>query len=111
MHGGTLLLVVGMGLGVGYGLDLVHQGRHVERLRDSRVTMGDTLAQELINHLYTQRKKGRKQIQPNHKNSMVHFLIIKIQIKVAHLIFQHLTTTMMLEHGGGGGGGGKKAMF
>ena len=65
MHGGGLLwglllvLLVWVGL-VGHGLDLVQQGRHVERLRDSRLTMGNTLPQELVNHLYMYMKEKRK---------------------------------------------------
>ena len=62
MHGGSLLwmlLLVWVGL-VGYGLDLVQQGCHVERLRDSRLMMGNTLSQELVNHLHTRKKKETK---------------------------------------------------
>lgn len=69
MHGGALLwrllVLVKVGL-VGYGLDLIQQGRHVERLRDSRLTMGDTLSQELVNHLYARKKKKASSTKSTH---------------------------------------------
>ena len=71
MHGGSLLwrlllvLLVWVGL-VGYGLDLVQQGRHVERLRDSRLTMGNTLSQKLVNHLYARKKKEASSAKSMH---------------------------------------------
>ena len=71
---------------VGYCLDLVQQGGHVERLRDSWLTMGNTLTQKLINHLHTHTKGARL----THKSH-------KILTFLAHLIFQGLAATMTLE--------------
>ena len=43
---------------VGYRLNLAQQGGHVVRLGDGRLMVGNTLSQELVNHLHEKKKQS-----------------------------------------------------